>query len=651
FGLFNCSISSTIYTCNYDVSESSDCKLSNIHLAQGATVGFHANNKSPTRVTLQRSYLQFLPKSLIVAFPAMEYLNLENLRIRNFDPNAFESAVNLLSVNLQMNRLEEISRNAFTGARSVVQLDLSNNQIEFIDEFAFNAIDRLKNLNVSKNKITYLPAFSKNNDLETVNASYNLLSDVSDDHFVSNKQLRTVDIAHNRLTHLDLKQLDASTNLETIYLSFNELKRLHIPKHVKHLFAKNNSIEKVSARKCVAETLHLAANKLQTHLDVSNCKLLRYLDLSNNLLQSFSYRIIARMTKLQSLYLSNNLLLEIDLPLRISPVSGLKVLDLSHNRIIHVPSTNAFGTLETLQLSHNELQQFDFSKMNQLQKAFLSSNQWDCSVLQGIRVQLSDRDPDSCAEGFRKTHGICCKDYKQPYGDTLAAITRNNFIHDLRTMHNLKELCSVPAINRTVDQQTRENLEKLSKIAKVKNNLQANLDATLQVRLNLTKTYETISASLQSVRGETSAITDIIERQRKLENSANSEMLTRDGKSDLEVLQEILLSMVAARRSSYNSLRDYRQYIANIPYRIHELKRAIPQLKHHLRTMHQDLTMLEHKEKSMILHYQGLSRMVQNVNYERPRFNAATTSEQQSSQGGVYSEQRYRYEYHSSNIG
>ncbi|XP_053684814.1 toll-like receptor 6 isoform X2 [Sabethes cyaneus] len=232
YGRFNyvCSIE----TWNYD------CQFKDVILKlpqHSVTFGPVPNSKQ--KLAFQNSTLEYLPKSLIDAFPRMQVLNLEGLQIREIDSNTFQTASELLELYMQNNQLKEIKSNTFSGARKLELLDLSYNAIEsnrIAPNFLF-AVPNLQQFKINSNRISQLPLSQQNYNLQYITASENSITHIEADQFRNNYQLSELDFSYNRLEYFDLQQLDDKQNLLLINVNHNYLRAFHIPQYVKTLFA------------------------------------------------------------------------------------------------------------------------------------------------------------------------------------------------------------------------------------------------------------------------------------------------------------------------------------------------------------------------------------------------------------------------------
>ncbi|XP_053686606.1 uncharacterized protein LOC128736151 [Sabethes cyaneus] len=441
------------YVCSIE-TQNYNCQFKDVILKlpqHSVTFGPVPNSKQ--KLAFQNSTLEYLPKSLLDAFPRMQVLNLEGLLIREIDSNTFQTASELLELYMQNNQLKEIKSNTFDGAWKLQLLDLSNNAIES-NRIALNflsAVPNLQQFKINSNRISQLPLSQQNYYLQYITASENSISHIKADQFKNNRQLSELDFSYNRLQYFDLQQLDDKQNLLLINVNYNNLTALHIPQYVKTLFARNNTIETLSSLEyCAAVEIDLQSNNLQNIDVLSNCNFLQKLDLSSNLLQNFRFSLVENMSELKVLNLSHNHLFQIDGNIKSNPYFNLQTLDFSHNHLSHGPPSTAFHTVIELYLQNNEFIDFDF-RSSEKRNVYLSNNEWSCKKIDSINktTVIVDQFHGECLSGFVKKKGICCREYKKPYIQRLNEVLTEALFHNQTNRQRLATECrSRPSSSR-----------------------------------------------------------------------------------------------------------------------------------------------------------------------------------------------------------
>jgi protein phosphatase 1 regulatory subunit 7 len=207
--------------------------------------------------------------------------------------------------------------------------------------------------------------FSNDSDVLNSTKTLNL---TNSNYFYINKttfegliNLNKLDLSYNFLAELNTDLFTDLINLKELNLSFNIIKQINISSSLNNLLIldlKKNDISKIESK-----NFFILDNMIR-------------LDLSENNLQEFdSKNIFSSNNQLEELYLSYNNLKSFDF----SGLKKLQVLDLKNNNISKIGGSESFVTIVTLDLSENNLEEFNSkiifpSKINQLRELSLSKN-------------------------------------------------------------------------------------------------------------------------------------------------------------------------------------------------------------------------------------------------------------------------------------
>lgn len=165
---------------------------------------------------------------------SLQYLNLSGNRINGIESRAFGNLPNLFQVKLDKNEITEISPFAFEGLLQLINLTLSRNQIAAVTSEAFKGLVSLQLLDMSHNRLTRLE--NKTNSfledllsLESLSLSYNRLSFITHKTFPSSPwipyKLASVDISHNILQSVQTAVgLESVRNLSLAFNNIREVK-------------------------------------------------------------------------------------------------------------------------------------------------------------------------------------------------------------------------------------------------------------------------------------------------------------------------------------------------------------------------------------------------------------------------------------------
>uniref|UniRef100_A0A8D8J1D8 Insulin-like growth factor-binding protein complex acid labile subunit n=1 Tax=Culex pipiens TaxID=7175 RepID=A0A8D8J1D8_CULPI len=506
-------------------------------------------------VTFVDSRMEYLPKSLMNAFPNMNTLDASSLQIRSLQPAAFEFSNKLERLYLADNLIEQIARESFYGAPSVAVLALERNRINYFEYYALGYMKNLRALYISSNEIPSLPGLSNSLNLEIVNASHNSLTQIDDNHFSGNLELRQLDLSFNQLTFFNMRQLHAKTKLISVDVSLNQLRELVIPTHVLKLFAENNSIDHMTTHqhKCFVQELSLARNKLKQQPDLRICRSLKNLDLSYNLLESFNFGSLQSMINLTHVNLRNNRLLQIDLPTEFYYPLPITSLDLSSNMLSIVSNTKILTKLDQLYLHNNKLEKFDFLNKPNLKSLTLSYNQWDCAAMNGIVLNVMDSQQEECRPGFQ-VQGICCQSSGAQDSQNLQKIKdliREASIHELQNKKSIDEYCR-PQIQQQLAMNEMNN--RLATISSLEASKEPLLQEMSQVQDDLHQLDNQIAASQSAKNNNQIALL-----AKEVDQWRATYGIEKEGLVDAREVLRRIVTFLEARKGNSNDLLKRRQ--------------------------------------------------------------------------------------------
>ncbi|XP_010897046.3 extracellular matrix protein 2 [Esox lucius] len=241
------------------------------------------------------------------------------------------------------NRISKIPPWALAGLPNLESLDLSKNKLEdsSITPDLFQNLTKLRSLNLDGNNLTKVPLFLPPS-LEELKMNDNKILSLTPSSFKGLSKLLSLELEDNHLHDGNVSPLTFRPLKKLIYLRLVDNKFRAIP----------------SGLPTTLQTLHLSDNRIEeVHERVLNKTInLRFLDLSHNKIREdrIAPRAWIYLLKLESLDLSYNKLVHVPSFL---PV-GLQHLHLHHNQIERIPGY-VFGHLkpglDLLHLSHNRL--------------------------------------------------------------------------------------------------------------------------------------------------------------------------------------------------------------------------------------------------------------------------------------------------------
>ena len=189
-----------------------------------------------------------------------------------------------------------LQNSTFSKLASLVKLNISHNGVYAMEEYALDGLKKLETLDLSFNHITQLSKFPSLSSLQSLFLDNNYIQRLGSTTFDSLIAVQTFSIANNNIESVNNKVLLSLILAVSINLSGNKLKEIF-----------NNALPK---------------DKLEI------------LDLSNNVLKDIEGDIFM-LPKLKHLILHHNQISTLSIP---AVVKSLKYLDLSNNKLQSIPS-------------------------------------------------------------------------------------------------------------------------------------------------------------------------------------------------------------------------------------------------------------------------------------------------------------------------
>ena len=291
-------------------------------------------SEMPTVVGLQRlklfkidgSNITDIPAKSLKNLPGLRYLHVANAKLRRLNVGLLQNLPFLVLANFTGNEISWIHPRAFRYMEQMEELVLARNEIRdaVMVGQAVKVIKTIKKLDLSHNKIEKL----------------------RDGSFIDIISLEEMTLAHNRLTLMQRDAFHRLPRLKKIDLSNNQIRTFHSEAFsdtplIEELILNNNHLSKVTDVSFMIDSLPI----------------LKFLDLSRNLIEDIPYGALRGYPKLQKLYLAENQINELseeafqDLP-------SLKDLDISKNKLTSRSidgSVFNLPNLKTLDVSFNKL--------------------------------------------------------------------------------------------------------------------------------------------------------------------------------------------------------------------------------------------------------------------------------------------------------
>lgn len=280
--------------------------------------------------------------SVISDLQSLRKLVLEYNKISKLDNNIFNNMNQLDSLSLKGNKISSIGNKVFQHLPSLKFLNLNDNDISTLHKNMFLGTLDIKNLYLSSNKITIMPSvnfFISLKKLEYFGMSGNKLLSIPPDTFQHLKNLVYINFSYNKLTSIILR---GHTKLVHAILDYNRLHTLDMRE-----FADSTSLATIRVRNNSIHTI------IRSNITF---KELRELNLCKN-----------NITFLEMNAFSN--------------LVGLKKLLLCQNSILYWnQNLNNVFQLEELDISGNNMKGFKFDMLpKSVVNVLADNNNYDCN--------------------------------------------------------------------------------------------------------------------------------------------------------------------------------------------------------------------------------------------------------------------------------
>uniref|UniRef100_A0A8D8Q459 Carboxypeptidase N subunit 2 n=1 Tax=Cacopsylla melanoneura TaxID=428564 RepID=A0A8D8Q459_9HEMI len=296
---------------------------------------------SITQLIWRASNIQTLLGEFNAKLPNVEHIDLSANKLHTISNDAFANNLNLNHLNLSNNQLSTIELRAFDNLDQLKELYLNQNQLALTEQ-VFSPLWNLQLLDLSHNKLTMLDNyyFLPNKKMAHLYLNHNNIATLSKQSLINMNQLLTLDLSHNKIQTLPPELFQSLEQLQTLNISNNELASVI-----------NDSFSSMRMLK----TLDMSFNEVSQLSDntFSENKKLEALRIDNTLLTNLKTELLAPLTQLVQLYVSNNQhLTQIDNEILYNKPK-LRHIDLSHNGLTSLPHSLVGLNLSSLDMSDN----------------------------------------------------------------------------------------------------------------------------------------------------------------------------------------------------------------------------------------------------------------------------------------------------------
>ena len=369
--------------------------LTELHLADNAIAELNENLlvQCPNLQLIDLSYndISWLPDTLFAKCTNLQFVDLSQNNIDRIPDTLFDQCSNLLHIDLSKNQVQFLQETLFSQCYSLHLVNLSHNNINQLPGTLFANSTRIKQLDLQHNRITELNpdilaplevvtyvnlaenAISNASFLSTapatiitLNLSCNQICSISGEVFQHMINIQSLDLGYNRISHLDSAAFGCRLQkLQMLNLEYNNLSSL--PHHV---FAGMDKLEFLNISHNQLTTLHhglFSANTSALNCgdkaEKQDANWYKVVGKYENTVTKFQ-QIDRAWQHFHTLDASYNQLTDLSTAFFSHHLAVVQIIDLSHNKLMHVPRLEHLLFLHTVNLSHNRINWLDVGVFN-----------------------------------------------------------------------------------------------------------------------------------------------------------------------------------------------------------------------------------------------------------------------------------------------
>lgn len=172
-------------------------------------------------VEFTTSNLSHIPDQVFRKFPNLEYLSVNGVGLKKFNPIANASDLKVILAN--HNQITALKARVFEVSTDLEVLSFRKNQIEEVDVNAFFRLGNLRELYLSDNRILnlHINTFAPLISLEILSISGNQLQTIDMEHFQTNLQLHEILLYDNKITAIHPQTFNSLTSIFNLELRGN----------------------------------------------------------------------------------------------------------------------------------------------------------------------------------------------------------------------------------------------------------------------------------------------------------------------------------------------------------------------------------------------------------------------------------------------
>ena len=265
------------------------------------------SNSTITSVDLSKNKLKKIPRS-IKKLKHLRQLDLSDNQLNKI-PRFLRKCDNLQEITLNFNQLE-LSERSVRNLAHIPLILLAGNKLSKLPE-NIGELTAARKLNFSVNELSDVPStFANLDSLTSVIFYKNQFSEIPPEIF-SLKSLEELDFYYNQIDEIP-DEVGELTNLEQLFLSFNSISTLPQSisglQNLKYFYIHHNKLVIVPDWILLLsklERLDLSYNKIMALPDLSQIATLKEVDLQDNQINSFPWKLFEK-ENMDMLLISNN---------------------------------------------------------------------------------------------------------------------------------------------------------------------------------------------------------------------------------------------------------------------------------------------------------------------------------------------------------
>ncbi|CAG9121369.1 unnamed protein product [Plutella xylostella] len=324
-------------------------------------------------ITIQAQNLKRIP--VLAKLPKLKYVNIQSENLNTINEHTFENLPSLERLYIHGSaNLRTLKENSFYNLPKLKKLEITNCGVNIIHMRALSLLPSLKELSFSNNKLIDATMVGRATrdlpSLSALNLNDNEIDKLNEGAFVDQPMLENLILSNNNINIIHHGAFHRVPKLRVVDLNYNRINRIH----------PESFLQQSSSG---VEELNLIGNQI-THISEFRALLdalprLRFLDLSENLLQEIPRGALRGHPSLERLHLNKNNIKFIQADAFVA-MPALRELHLSYNSLSDYnegPFWN-LPALKGLDLSHNFFQRLQpklLYNLPALRRINLSSNQ------------------------------------------------------------------------------------------------------------------------------------------------------------------------------------------------------------------------------------------------------------------------------------